>query len=119
MEDEKGAESIAMKKELYEYHAEFCKTFTSPKRLEIMDLLKSGEMTVTDIQKKIGVTRAHTSVLLSVMRLKKILKTRRDRTNIYYSIANKNVGQACNAMQKALARLMVGVASARSLRERR
>jgi len=31
------------KEELYALHAEFCKTFTNPKRIEILDLLRDGE----------------------------------------------------------------------------
>jgi len=48
-----------MKKEtFYELHADFCRTFTNPKRIEILDLLRDGELTVTDIQKKIGIEKA-------------------------------------------------------------
>jgi ArsR family transcriptional regulator len=67
-----------MKKEkFYELHADFCKTFTNPKRIEILDLLRDGELTVTDIQKKIGIEKAHASLMLNFMRMKNVLKTRR------------------------------------------
>lgn len=108
----KGAEptamKIAMKKELFEYHADFCKTFSNPKRLEILDLLKQGEMTVTDVQKRMAVTKANASQILALMRLKRILKARREGVNIYYSIANKQIVHACSLMQQALAQLMGG-----------
>ena len=97
-----------MKKEVLEFHAEFCKTLSSPKRLEILCLLKEGEMTVTEISKKIG-QRTSASQHLNVMRMRGILKARRDGTNVYYGIANKQIAQACNHMQRALACLMEGV----------
>ena len=46
-----------MKKKEVEFHAEFCKTFSSPKRLEILCLLKEGELTVSDITNKLGLSR--------------------------------------------------------------
>lgn len=98
-----------MKKEILEFHAEFCKTFSNPKRLEILGLLKSGEMTVSDITEKLGVSKANASQHLTVMRMMRILKTRRDGTKIHYRIANKKLTLACSLMQDALAQLMKGV----------
>ncbi len=109
MEDEEGAERITVRKEILEFHAEFCKTFSNPKRLEILDLLKAGEITVGAITEKIGVSKANVSQHLTIMRMMRILKTRRDGTKIYYRIANEKLTQACSLMQDALAQLMEGV----------
>ena len=43
-----------MKKEFLEFHAEFCKTFSNPKRLEILDLLILGELTADEIAAKLS-----------------------------------------------------------------
>ncbi len=59
-----------MKKEILEFHAEFCKTFSSPKRPEILCLLKEGQMTVTDITRKLRLPKANVSQHLALMRLK-------------------------------------------------
>jgi ArsR family transcriptional regulator len=95
-----------MKIEMLEFHAGFCKTFAHPKRLEILDILKGGEMTFAEIQKKIGASKPYTSQQLSVMRTKGILKTRKDGKSMYYYIASKKISQACTLMQEALAQLM-------------
>lgn len=109
-----------MKKEdFYELHADFCKTFTNPKRIEILDLLRGGELTVTDIQKKIGIEKAHTSLMLNFMRMKKVLKTRRAGTNVFYSIADDKIADACVVMQEALAGMIGKIPTTRSVRERR
>jgi DNA-binding transcriptional ArsR family regulator len=97
-----------MKKKIFEFHAEFCKTFSNPKRLEILCLLKSGELTVSDITKKLGISKANASQHLTVMRRMRILKSRREGTNIYYLLANKKLAQACSLMRDALAQLMEG-----------
>lgn len=71
---------------MYAFHAEFCKTFTNPKRIEVLDLLREDEMTVNAIQEEIGKTKAYTSALLPVMRMINIVKERRDGTNVYYAL---------------------------------
>lgn len=108
-----------MKKEHYEFHAEFCKTFSHPKRIEILDLLLDGELTVTDIQKKVGVSKAHASMMLSIMKMKRILKSRREGQNIYYSIANRKIERACGAMHDAVVKLMRGISPELIRNERR
>jgi len=107
------------KEEFYALHADFCKTFTNPKRIEILDLLRGGELTVTDIQKKIGIEKAHTSLMLNFMRTKNVLKMRRAGTNVYYSIADDKIADACVVMQEALAGVIGNIPRARSVRERR
>lgn len=107
------------KEEFYELHADFCKTFTNPKRIEILDLLRGGELTVTDIQEKIGIEKAHTSLMLNFMRMKNVLKTRRAGTNVYYSIADDKIAHACVVMQEALAGIMGKMTKTATVRERR
>jgi ArsR family transcriptional regulator len=107
------------KEEFYELHADFCKTFTNPKRIEILDLLRDGELTVTEIQNKIGIEKAHTSLMLNFMRMKNILKTRRAGTNVFYSIADDKIAHACIAMQDALAGMIGKMPRARIVREGR
>lgn len=97
-----------MKKKVVEFHAEFCKTFSSPSRLEILCLLKEGELTVSEITNKLGISKANVSQHLTRMRMVGILKPRREGVNIYYMLANKRLAQACSLMQKALEQLMEG-----------
>ena len=92
-----------------EFHAEFCKTFSNPKRLEILCLLKERERTAGDITSELGVSKANASQHLNIMRRMRILRTRRDGTNVYYRIANRTLSRACGLMQDALAQLMRGV----------
>ena len=97
-----------MKTRIVEFQAQVCKTFSNPKRLEILNLLKAGEMTVSDITNALGTKKSNTSQHLMVMRMRGILKTRRDGTNIYYRIANEKLINACSLMQEALAQIMDG-----------
>jgi ArsR family transcriptional regulator len=94
-------------KSLYEMQAEMCKIFSSPKRVEILNVLRDGEKSVTDLVGILGSPKANISQHLSVMRLKGILKSRRDGVNIYYSIASPKVIQACDLMKEVLKELML------------
>ncbi|MBI4691339.1 MAG: winged helix-turn-helix transcriptional regulator [Nitrospirae bacterium] len=105
---------IGNRKEILRFHAEFCKTFSNPIRLEILDILKNEEETVTEIAKKLGIPKTNASQHLSVMRTMWILKTRKDGAKIYYSIADKKLIQACDLMRGALAQLMRSIAAAQN-----
>ncbi|MCL4537783.1 MAG: metalloregulator ArsR/SmtB family transcription factor [Nitrospirae bacterium] len=92
---------------IYELQAEVCKILSSPKRIEIISALKDGEKTVTELVEILGTPKANVSQHLAVMRLKGILRSRRDGVNIYYSIANPKVIEACNLMKEVLNELLM------------
>ena len=50
----------------------------------------------------LGVSKANVSQHLAVMRHKGILTTRREGVNIYYSVANSKVIEACTLMREVL-----------------
>ena len=93
-------------KTIYELQAEICKILTSPKRIEIITALKEGEKSVTEIIEILGIPKANASQHLALMKLKGILKSRRKGVNIYYSIANPKVIQACTLMREVLSDLL-------------
>lgn len=93
---------VLSEKSLYEMQAEVCKTLTNPKRIEILNTLKEGEKTVTELVEALGVSKANVSQHLAVMRHKGILTTRREGVNIFYRVANSKVIEACTLMREVL-----------------
>ncbi|MCZ7359263.1 MAG: metalloregulator ArsR/SmtB family transcription factor [Candidatus Methanoperedens sp.] len=91
-----------MDKRIYEMHAEICKVFTNPKRLEIINLLRDGEKTVNELTELAGVPQANVSQHLTVLRQNNVVTTRREGANIYYKIANPKILQACDLMREVL-----------------
>ena len=91
-----------MYKKIYEMHAQICKVFTSPKRLEIINLLRDGEKTVNDLAEQAGVQQANISQHLTVLRQNNVVTTRRDGINVYYTIANPKILQAFDLMREVL-----------------
>ncbi len=91
-----------MNKKIYEMHAEICKVFTNPKRLEIISLLRDGEKTVNELTELADVPQANVSQHLTVLRQNNVVTTRRNGANIYYKIANPKILQACDLMREVL-----------------
>ncbi len=91
-----------MDKKIFEMHADICKVFTNPKRLEIISLLRDGEKTVNELTELAGVPQANVSQHLTVLRQNNVVTTRRNGANIYYKIANPKILHAFDLMREVL-----------------
>ncbi len=86
----------------YQLHSELCHVFTSPKRLEIIDLLRDGEHSVQQLGEMTGIPQANLSQHLAILRQQKMVETRRDGTCVYYSIADRRLVKALDLVKKML-----------------
>src|SRR4030042_5683304 len=86
-------------KRIFELHASICGTLAHPKRLEILNLLRLGELSVGEMARQMGVSLANASQHLAVLRDKRVVVTRREGVNIYYQISNPKIVQACALMR--------------------
>ncbi|MFQ5735667.1 MAG: ArsR/SmtB family transcription factor [Thermodesulfobacteriota bacterium] len=89
-------------REIFEMQAEICKTLANPKRLEIIYALKDGELSVGALVERLGITKANVSQHLSVLRQSRVVRARREGVNIYYSIHNPRIMEACALMKAVL-----------------
>ena len=89
-------------KELFKLQAKVCKTMANPVRMEIIYTLDDGEKTVTEMVEKIGLTKSNISQHLSVLKNSEIVRSRREGQNIYYSMTNEKIIEACGLMRKVL-----------------
>jgi len=87
---------------LFELHAEVCKIFSHPKRLQIIEALRDKELTVSEVVAQLKIHKANVSQHLAVLRQRKVVLTRREGLNIYYRIANPKIVQACDLMRQVL-----------------
>lgn len=71
--------------QLQQFKAEFFKALASPVRIGILDELRDGERTVTELRLKLGVEPTNISQQLAVLRSKNIVVGRKQGSNIYYS----------------------------------
>ncbi len=71
--------------------AEMLKVMGHPLRIRIAHFLETGERNVGDIARSIGASQSTTSQHLRAMRVRGLLDSRRDATNVYYSIARPEI----------------------------
>ena len=76
---------------LYEQVARIGKVFSSPKRLELVELLCQGEKTVEMLAKEASISVKLTSAHLRELRMAHLVETERRGKNIYYRLAGKPV----------------------------
>jgi ArsR family transcriptional regulator len=88
---------------LYELHAEMCKVFSNPTRLEILNLLRDKKMSVTELIKKTKLSQANISQHLSIMKSKGIVTSNRKGKNIYYKLTNPKIIKAFDIIRDILA----------------
>ncbi len=91
-----------MEEQIYIYHAQMCKMLSHPKRLEIINLLRDGEMNVTDLSLKLRMSPANLSQHLALMRDRKILTTRKEGNAVYYRLTNTRFLQAYDILREIL-----------------
>jgi rhodanese-related sulfurtransferase len=81
----------AFKDALYEQFARIGDAVSSPKRLELLDLLSQGEKTVEQLAGQSAVPLKNTSAHLRVLRQARLVETRRDGTYVHYRLAGPDV----------------------------
>ncbi|MBK6932482.1 MAG: metalloregulator ArsR/SmtB family transcription factor [Saprospirales bacterium] len=87
------------KDNIYSGIAGMTKAFSSPNRLEIIDLLANGEKTVEQIAVQTAITVANASQHLQVLKTSRLVKSRREGTFIWYSLNGVNAFAAWKALR--------------------
>ena len=93
---------MTVDKRIYEMHAEVCRTFAHPKRIEILDLLREGEKSVGRLVEEMGIAKANVSQHLGILRQQGAVVCRREGQTLYYRITSPKITQACDLMRDVL-----------------
>lgn len=88
--------------QVFQLHSELLKALSHPKRLEIIHLLRSKELSVTEIQEMLDLPQANLSQHLQVLREAWVVATRKEGKQIYYKLAHKNFIKACDLVREIL-----------------
>lgn len=88
--------------ENYYTHAEFCKSFVHPIRLAILDSLREGERTVSQIVEKLAIRQSTISQQLFFLRRLGVVKTRREGQRIFYELADRRVLKAYDLVEEVI-----------------
>jgi len=85
---------------LRRFKAEFFKALSHPARLKILELLRSGEMSVTELQAKLEMDSSSVSQQLAILRGKNIVEARKVGTSVYYSVRDPQVFELLDVARK-------------------
>ncbi|PIR52517.1 transcriptional regulator [Candidatus Peregrinibacteria bacterium CG10_big_fil_rev_8_21_14_0_10_49_10] len=81
-------------------HQQFLKTLGNPKRVEVMLLLMSKQMTVTELMKKTGMEQSTLSHHLKRLKLCQFVKNKVNGKERIYSVNEETAGPLFRLMEK-------------------
>lgn len=84
---------------IFQQFANVANAFSSPKRLEIIDILLQGEKDVETLSKQISASIANTSRHLQILKNSRLVGNRREGVRIYYRIADDRVFNCWKGLQ--------------------
>jgi ArsR family transcriptional regulator len=73
------------------FKAELFKALGHPVRIRILELLRGGEHTVTELQAALAIDASSVSQQLAVLRGRQLVAGRKEGTNVYYSVVDPQV----------------------------
>jgi rhodanese-related sulfurtransferase len=84
---------------IYEQFSRIGKAVSSPKRLELLDLLCQGEKTVETLTQETGLTLANASQHLQVLRAARLVEAEKEGLYVKYRLADQMVCQFFRSMR--------------------
>ena len=94
--------SEVMYEALFREQEDIFKVIANQKRLEIVQLLTHGELSVSEMISMLGISQSNVSQHLGLLRQAKIVETRKVGTTVYYSLSNPKIAEACSLIRKFL-----------------
>lgn len=88
--------------EFFCLHSDLCKTLANAKRQMILNALRDGESTVSEIQDRTSIPQATLSQHLAILRSAGVVRTRRDGNRIFYAITNPKIIQAFDLITEVM-----------------
>jgi rhodanese-related sulfurtransferase len=87
------------KDSLYAQFARLGHAVSTPRRLELLDLMSQGEKTVEQLAEQSATPIKNTSAHLRVLRQARLVETRRDGQRVWYRLADEGVAAFLSALQ--------------------
>lgn len=92
----------ALTNEAIEAIAERFKLLSEPIRLKILHLLRDGEMTVSELTSRLGITQPNASKHLRTLQEAGVLSRKQRGNLVYYSIRDESIFQLCEVVCDSL-----------------
>ena len=87
---------------IYQVKAEFFKTLGHPARIRVLEVLRDGERTVSDLVPAVGIEASHLSQQLAVLRRANLVQARKEGTSVLYSVGNPMIFELLDVARRIL-----------------
>lgn len=91
-----------MDRPVYQLKAEFFKTLGHPARIRILEVLREGDHTVSELVPLVGIESSHLSHQLAVLRRSNVVHGRKEGATVVYSVADPRVFQLLEVAKQIL-----------------
>ena len=92
---------------IYQIKSEFFKTLGHPARIRVLEVLREGERSVSDLVPEVGLEASHLSQQLALLRRSNLVVTRKEGTSVLYSVANPMVFELLDVARQILTSSLV------------
>jgi ArsR family transcriptional regulator len=92
--------------DIFQLHANICKTLANPKRLEIIASLRNEELTATQLTQIVRISKANLSQHMGILIEKGVVLSRREGINVFYKLSDERISKACDLMREVLIKNM-------------
>ncbi|MFV1971633.1 MAG: ArsR/SmtB family transcription factor [Acidimicrobiia bacterium] len=92
-----------IREELYQLHASVCKGFADPKRLILINALRDGERSVTELCEVTQIHQANASQHLAILKSKGLVSSRREGQRVYYKVTSPKINEALDLLLEVMA----------------
>lgn len=88
--------------EFADLHAHICKGLADPKRLLILNALRDGERSVSDLVEELSLPQANVSQHLAILRDRGLADTRREGQRVFYSVTSPKIIAAMDLLREVM-----------------
>ena len=92
--------------EMAALHTHLCKAIADPKRLMMLDAMRDGPLSVTEIAERLGLSQPNTSQHLAILRERNVVQTSRSGTTVHYALTSPKVLAAVDLLREFMAEFM-------------
>lgn len=97
--------------QLQQFEAEFFKALASPVRIRILEELRDGELSVTELRQRLSLSNELTNISqqLAILKNKNIVIGKRQGSNIYYSCRDPAIFELLDSARKVFNNHLIDV----------
>jgi DNA-binding transcriptional ArsR family regulator len=89
--------------EVLRLQAELCKSLANPKRLQIIQELRGGEKSVSELAGILELKQSNTSQHLAMLRRIGVIAPRKEGNAVFYRLADARIADACDLVHEVIA----------------